>query len=104
MFAFNSRIFFFLRDTPATTFLVISATVGEAIFPIFVGSALKSFGAMAFPAMSIILTGLMVIMYAVIHCWGWENDLKESDAGDKGYIKLSQVDEEIANTMSDKGR
>jgi len=93
------------RDTPATTFLVLSATMGEAAFPILVGSALKTLGASAFPGMSVLLTALMVVMYAIIHFWGWEGVLRSASRGsERGYVQLSQIDEEVAQTISNKGQ
>lgn len=80
--------------------------MGEAAFPILVGSALKTLGAVAFPGMSVLLTGLMVVMYAIIHFWGWESVLRgaSSRGSERGYVQLSQIDEEVAHTVSNKGQ
>ena len=88
---------FLRRDTSATTFLVIAATVGEAIFPIMVGSALKTFGAVAFPAMTVILVALMVIMYAIIHVWGCD----PPETTERG-MQLSHFDAERARELEMK--
>jgi hypothetical protein len=59
------------------TYLVLWATLGETMFPIFTGWSLGYFGAKAFPVCALVLTASMLFTYAAVHGLGMDQLLKQ---------------------------
>jgi hypothetical protein len=76
-FMFSVAVTVIQRDSSTMTYLVLSATLGETMFPIFTGWSLGYFGAIAFPVCALVMTASMLFTYAAVHGLGMDHLLKQ---------------------------
>jgi hypothetical protein len=88
----NVNIF---RDPNTTTMFVVGSTFGEALVPVFIGTAMNIFGSMSMPYMTMIFQILLTLVYLIVHLIGSYSLGNKSKTKPITSASTSENDEDI---------